>query len=144
MQARCPLCPHSKRHVMRPFKIEVPQEQLDDLLKRLSHTRLPGSIFQSDDQDGTSLPFMRKLLEYWQDGFDWRVQEERLNKMPQFTAEVMGSTIHYVHKKGNGPSAVPLVLTHGWPGSFIEFEALVEQLTDPGRFGGDPLDAFDV
>jgi len=129
---------------VRPYKIEIPEEQIDDLKHRLRHSRLPGAIFQIDSQDGISLPFIRKLLSYWLEEFDWRTQEARLNQLPQFQASIQGYAIHYVYKKGSGPSPAPLILTHGWPGSYIEFETLIEHLTEPASHGGDPSDAFDV
>ena len=119
---------------MRPFRIEIPEEQIDDLKRRLQYSRLPGGIFQVDSQDGISLPFMRRLMDYWREGFDWRAQE----------ADIQGYSVHFLHKAGVGPAPVPLVLTHGWPGSFLEFETLIQHLTDPASHGGDPRDAFDV
>ena len=105
---------------MRPFRIEIPEEQIDDLKRRLQYSRLPGGIFQVDSQDGISLPFMRRLMDYWREGFDWRAQE----------ADIQGYSVHFLHKAGVGPAPVPLVLTHGWPGSFLEFETLIQHLTD--------------
>jgi len=127
-----------------PFKIEITDNQLDDLLARLRLTRLPGTIFHKDHEDGISLPFMRRLLTYWIDEFDWRIQESHLNQLPHFKTNLHGHSLHFVWKKGVGPTPLPLILTHGWPGSFAEFDALIEELTDPARFGGDSLDAFDV
>ena len=129
---------------MRPFKIEIPEEQIDDLKRRLRYSRLPGAIFQIDSQDGISLPFMRTLMDYWREEFDWRAQEARLNQLPHFKADIRGYSVHFLHKIGLGPAPVPLVLTHGWPGSFLEFETLIQHLTDPASHGGDPSDAFDV
>lgn len=129
---------------MRPFQIEVSANHIDDLNRRLTQTRLPGAIFETRSADGISLPFMRKLLDYWLYRFDWREQEARLNQLPQFQTEIEGNTVHFLHQKGVGPAPVPIVLTHGWPGSYLEFEALASHLTDPASHGGDPADAFDV
>jgi len=129
---------------VQSFEIKIPEEQLEDLNRRLRHSRLSGAIFQTSSEDGISLPFMRKLMDYWREEFDWRAQEARLNRMPHFKADITGYSVHFIHKTGVGPAAVPLVLTHGWPGSFLEFETLLEHLTDPASHGGDPRDAFDV
>ena len=95
-------------------------------------------------QHGTSLSYMKELVAYWHDRYDWRVHEARLNRLPQFTAPVGGIDIHFIHAPGVGPSPMPLVLSHGWPGSIVEFERIIPMLTDPARFGGDPADAFTV
>jgi pimeloyl-ACP methyl ester carboxylesterase len=129
---------------MRPFKIDIAPNQLAQLARQLKIARLPATIFQSGSEDGVSLPLMRRLVNYWRDGFDWRAQEDRLNAMPHFMADIQGLHIHYLHRRGVGPSPFPLILTHGWPGSFIEFEAVADRLADPARHGGDPASAFDV
>lgn len=129
---------------MHPFTIQISDEQIDDLNRRLRQTRLPGTIFQADSEDGISLPFIRKLLDHWVERFDWRAQEARLNRLPQFCTDIQGHRIHYLHVRGIGPSPVPIILTHGWPGSFAEFETLISHLTDPLNHGADPADAFDV
>jgi pimeloyl-ACP methyl ester carboxylesterase len=129
---------------MRPFKIHISDDQINDLQRRLRGARLPGAIFRGGAEDGISLPFMHRLLDYWSDEFDWRAQERRLNRLPQFTATVDGQEIHFIHVRGKRPAARPLILTHGWPGCFTEFEELIPRLTDPAAFGGDEADAFDV
>lgn len=129
---------------MRPFQIRIPDEQIKDLERRLRSTRTPGAIFQPGPEDGASLDFMQRLLTYWLKDFDWRAQEARLNELPQFMSRVDGYDIHFVHRKGNGPCSLPLILTHGWPGSFIEFERIIPMLADPASHGGDARDAFDV
>ncbi|TMV04565.1 epoxide hydrolase family protein [Brucella haematophila] len=129
---------------MHPFKIKIPDEQIDDLKHRLRYARLPGAIFQEGSEDGIPLPFIRKLKDHWLENFDWREQEARLNRLPQFQTLIQDCTIHFVHAKGVGPSPAPIVLTHGWPGSFVEFEKLISHLTDPASHGADPSDAFDV
>ena len=128
---------------IRPFKIEIAQGDLDDLRRRLSQTRWPNAIVQ-DWSDGTNLAYLRELVAYWRDAFDWRAQETRLNAFPQFLVRVAGLDVHVVHVRGNGPAPLPLIVSHGWPGSFVEMLDLVPRLADPQRFGGSPHDAFDV
>ncbi len=129
---------------VEPFTIAVPDEQLDDLRRRLRHTRWPETMAGAGWQDGTDAAFLRRLTEHWQTGFDWRAQEARLNALPQFVTELDGHRIHFVHQRGTGPAPLPLVVTHGWPGSFVEMERIIPLLTDPGGHGGDPADAFDI
>ncbi len=129
---------------MKPFQISIADEQIEDLKKRVRQARWPGSIFQSGDEDGVSLALVQKLATRWSDEFDWRAREAQLNELPQFTVDIDGQDIHFIHKKGAGPNARPLILTHGWPGSFVEFERIIPLLTDPGSHGGDPRNAFDV
>ena len=128
----------------RPFKIAVADEQIRDLHQRLEMTRLPRAMSPDSWEDGASLSFMKRLVYYWRYQFDWRAQEKRLNVLPQFLANVGGLDIHFIHQKGKGPAPLPLVLTHGWPGSFVEMERIIPLLTDPAAHGGDPADAFDI
>ncbi|MDQ2857127.1 MAG: epoxide hydrolase 1 [Candidatus Eremiobacteraeota bacterium] len=128
---------------IRPFRIEVAQSELDDLRARLSHARLPDAIVR-DWSDGTDTAYMRELLAYWRDAFDWRAQEARLNAFPHFKVRVAGRDVHVLHARGSGAARLPLILSHGWPGSFVEMLDIVPRLTHPERFGGDPRDAFDV
>eukprot|EP01133_Synstelium_polycarpum_P028608 gene28608-34788_t len=100
---------------MKPFQISIANEQIDDLKTRLRQTRWPGSIFQNGDEDGVSLALVQKLATHWSDEFDWRAREAQLNELPQFTVDIDGQDIHFIHKKGAGPKARPLILTHGWP-----------------------------
>ena len=93
---------------------------------------------------GTDLAYLRSLVDYWRDGFDWRAQEAQLNALPQFTVAVGGIQLHFLHVPGIGPSPMPLVVSHGWPGSVLEFHKLIPLLTDPARHGGDAADAFTV
>ncbi|MFF2040670.1 epoxide hydrolase family protein [Kitasatospora sp. NPDC058170] len=127
---------------MRPFRIDVPQEALDDLHRRLAATRWPGELPGTGWQRGVPLGYLKELAEYWRTGFDWRKTEEHLNSFPQFLTEIDGVDIHFVHVRSPEPDAVPLILTHGWPGSFVEFLDVVGPLTDPRAHGGDPADAF--
>lgn len=129
---------------VRPFQIQVPETDISDLHDRLTATRWPGPSLALDWEDGADLSFMQRLGAYWRDRFDWRAQERRLNTLPQFIATVGGQDIHFVHMRGEGTAPMPLVLTHGWPGSFLEFEQILPMLTHPSRFGGAATDAFDV
>jgi len=128
---------------IKAFTIAVGDDQLQDLSRRLRDARWPDALDVGWDY-GTEPAFLRRLTDYWHTGFDWRAQEASLNRMPQFTAELGGLEIHFVHRRGQGPKAFPLILTHGWPGSFIEMERILPLLTDPGAHGADPADAFDV
>lgn len=130
----------------QPFRIAIPQADLDDLAGRLVRTRWPeGAAGASPSWDhGVDLAYARELVGYWDHGFDWRAQEEKLNGLAQFRATIDGFGVHFVHERGKGPAPMPLVLTHGWPSTFFEFHKIVPLLTDPGGHGGDPADAFDV
>ncbi|MFX0580440.1 epoxide hydrolase family protein [Nocardia nepalensis] len=143
---------------IEPFRIDIPQADLDDLAFRLTHTRLVselpamaiagrvdvGPSVRPDLEYGVPLSYVGPLLEYWRDTFDWRAQERRLNSFAQFTTEIDGQKIHFVHVRSPEPDAMPLLLAHGWPSSFTEFLGLVGELTDPRAHGGDPADAFHV
>ena len=129
---------------IEPFKIAVPEATLEDLMRRLDRTRWPDEIPGSGWDYGSNLAYVKELVDYWRTSFDWRAQEEALNRMPQFMANVGGSDIHFVHEKGKGPNPMPLVVTHGWPGSFWEMQKILPMLTDPASHGGDAADAFDV
>jgi pimeloyl-ACP methyl ester carboxylesterase len=129
---------------VRPFRIDVPQDAIDDLRQRLVRTRWPDAIDSADWAYGTDLPFLQELVSYWSDQFDWAAQEAALNTLHHYQADVDGVRIHYVHERGAGLNPLPLVITHGWPGSFVEMVKIIPLLTDPGRFGGDEADAFDV
>lgn len=128
-----------------PFIIDVPDTVLADLAERLAMTRFPvrtGAPWEA----GTDPDYLRELVGYWRAEFDWRVRERELNRVPQFIADVDGHRVHFLHVRGTATDrgAMPLVLTHGWPSSFVEMLPLIELLTDPGRHGGDVRDAFDV
>jgi hypothetical protein len=129
---------------MRQFLIDVPGSAIDDLYQRLSSIRWPITVEGQGWDDGADLAFLQKLAAYWRNEFDWRKQEARLNKLPQFKTSVDGNDIHFIHQRGVGPKPAPLVLTHGWPGSFTEMEQLLPMLTDPVRHGGSAEDAFHV
>ncbi len=129
---------------LEPFEIDVPDDVLADLRRRLAATRWPGAPARSGWEHGADLDYMKELVAYWREHFDWRAAEARLNRLPQFTAEVDGTRLHLVYEKGSGAEPMPLILTHGWPGSFAEFAELVAPLAHPERHGGDEADAFDV
>jgi pimeloyl-ACP methyl ester carboxylesterase len=128
---------------IRPFRIEIPQAELDDLSRRLSGTRWPGSSTGAADWSrGAPIDYVRHLAEYWARGFDWREHEARLNEFPQYTTDIDGQTIHFLHVRSPEPNATPLILTHGWPSSFVEFRDVVGPLTDPKRHGDERSNAF--
>jgi pimeloyl-ACP methyl ester carboxylesterase len=129
---------------IRPFRVEIPQSALDDLRDRLARTRWPVALPGADWSRGVPVSYLRELVAYWVDGYDWRQQEERLNAYPQFVTEIDGQTIHFLHVRSPEPDATPLVLSHGWPGSVVEFLDVIGPLTDPRSHGGDPADAFHV
>jgi pimeloyl-ACP methyl ester carboxylesterase len=127
---------------VRPFRIEIPQADLDDLHGRLARTRWPDQLDGVGWDYGLPLGYLRELAEYWRVTYDWRAQERRLNEFPQFTTEIQGQRVHFLHVRSPEPGAVPLVMTHGWPGSIVEFLEVIGPLTDPRGHGGDPADAF--
>lgn len=129
---------------MRPFRIEIPQADLDDLNRRLDSTRWPVELPGVGWDRGVPLDYLKELTEYWRTTYDWRAAEERLNQFPQYVTEIDGANVHFLHVRSPEPSAVPLIITHGWPGSFAEFIDVVGPLTDPASYGGDPADAFHV
>jgi microsomal epoxide hydrolase len=127
-----------------PFRLHVEQRAIDDLRARLALTRFPDQAPGEPWAYGTDVAYLRELVAYWRDGFDWRAQEARLNTFAQYKAPVHGIDLHFLHVEGRGPKPLPLLLSHGWPGSVFEFLELIPRLTDPARFGGDPADAFTV
>jgi len=127
-----------------PFQISVPDAELAALRTRLAHTRWPDPFDSEPWSLGIELNYLRDLVDYWVHTFDWRAVEARLNQQPQFVARAGGLAVHFVHRRGLGPRPYPLVITHGWPGSFIEFVDLLPHLCDPASVGADPADAFDV
>ncbi|HEY4908451.1 MAG TPA: epoxide hydrolase [Methylomirabilota bacterium] len=128
----------------RPFAIHVPDDRLGDLHARLERVRWPDEAPDGGWQYGSDLTYMKALVAYWREQYDWRAHEARLNRFPQFVAPVNRIDLHFIHEKGVGPKPLPLLLSHGWPGSIVEFERLIPMLTDPARFGGDARDAFTV
>ncbi|GAB3356615.1 epoxide hydrolase family protein [Amycolatopsis echigonensis] len=127
-----------------PFRIDIPESALTDLNRRLADTRWPDPFPDPGWDLGIPVEAVQDLVEYWRLGFDWRAQEERLNGFPQFTTTIDGANIHFLHLESPEPNALPLLLTHGWPGSIVEFLDLVGPLADPRAYGGDPDVAFHV
>ena len=125
-----------------PFRIEIPQADLDDLRARLARTRWPDQLEGVGWDYGIPLGYLRDLAEYWRTGYDWRAHERQLNDFPQFTTTIKGQRVHFMHVRSPEPDAVPLIMTHGWPGSVVEFTKVIGPLTDPRAHGGDPADAF--
>jgi len=128
----------------RAFRVNVDQLVLDDLRTRLARVRWPDEPPLAPWSTGTSLAYMRELTDYWRERFDWRIQEAKLNAFAQFTVPLEGIDVHFIHEPGTGPAPMPLLLSHGWPGSVFEFHKIIPMLTDPARFGADPADAFTV
>lgn len=127
---------------MEPFKIDIPQADLDDLRRRITATRWPEELPGVGWKRGVPLGYLRDLAEYWRGEYDWRSAEAELNQLPQYTTKIDGATIHFLHVRSPEPDATPLLLTHGWPGSVAEFLDVVGPLSDPRAHGGDPADAF--
>lgn len=129
---------------IKPFHIQVSDEVLYDLKYRLEHVRWPDQLEGSTWERGTDINYLQSLVSYWRKQFDWRAQETELNRFSQFRCNVDGIDIHFVHERGNGPSPIPIILTHGWPDSYIRYQKIIPLLTDPAHHGGDPEDSFDV
>ena len=127
-----------------PFRIDIPEATLTDLRDRLRRTRFPDQAPGAPWAFGADLTYVRGLCAYWRDRYDWRKHEAVLNSFRQFTAPVTGIDLHFIHEQGRGPAPLPLLLSHGWPGSVWEFYKIIPMLTDPARFGGDARDAFTV
>jgi len=129
---------------IRPFRIMIPQADLDDLSDRLARTRWPDELPGVGWSRGVPLDYLRRLAEYWRGGYDWRAGEGELNQFPQFATTIDGQRIHFLHVISPEPDALPLIVTHGYPSSIVEFTRIIGPLTDPGAHGGDPADAFHV
>ncbi|GII64829.1 microsomal epoxide hydrolase [Sphaerisporangium krabiense] len=130
--------------LVRPFRVDIPQADLDDLADRLARTRWARQPAGAGWDDGVPVDYLKDLVEYWRTSYDWRKAEAELNSHPQFTTEISGATVHFLHVRSPEPDALPLVVTHGWPGSVAEFLDVIGPLTDPAAHGGDPADAFHV
>ena len=129
---------------IRPFRVDIKEDVLTDLRERLKRTRWPDEIPESGWDYGSNLAYVKELVDYWIEEFDWRKQEEAINGYSQYIAEVDGLDVHYIHERGKGPDPLPLLLIHGWPGSIVEFLDFIPLLTDPAAHGGDERDSFDV
>ncbi len=129
---------------IQPFTINVPEATLDDLRQRLARTRWIDAEPGAGWTYGIDLTYMKDLMQYWQHTYDWRTQEATLNTFSHFKADVDGVGIHFIHERGKGPNPVPLLLLHGFPDSFYRYHKVIERLTDPAKYGGDPNASFDV
>ncbi|AZP22520.1 epoxide hydrolase [Streptomyces aquilus] len=129
---------------VRPFTASIPESDIADLKQRLARTRWPDPETVGDWSQGVRVENAKSLIDHWQRGYDWRRLEAELNGFPQFLTEIDGLDIHFIHVRSKNPHAMPLILTHGWPGSILDFLKLIGPLTDPVSFGGDATDAFDV
>jgi pimeloyl-ACP methyl ester carboxylesterase len=129
---------------IRPFQIEIPQADLDDLRRRIAAARYPSKELVKDASQGVQLATLQAVANYWANEYDWRRLEAELNALPQFTTEIDGVNIHFIHVKSRHENALPLIITHGWPGSVVEMLGIIGPLTDPTAHGGSASDAFDV
>ena len=136
--------PESEGDSIRPFRVNVPQKALDDLRRRIAATKWPERETVTDSSQGVQLATMQALARYWETDYDWRKVEARLNALPQFITTIDGVDIHFIHVRSKHPNALPLIVTHGWPGSIIEQLKIIEPLTNPTAHGGSASDAFDV
>lgn len=134
----------SPQDSVQPFRLDIPQSDLDDLHDRLDRTRWPDEIPGSGWAYGVPTDYLRELVRHWRHVYDWRAAEARLNEWPQFTTTIDGANVHFAHVRSPEPDATPLIITHGWPGSIVEFLDVVGPLADPAAHGGDPADAFHV
>ncbi len=129
---------------VRPFRVDVPEEDLVDLRRRVAATRWPAPETVPDQSQGVQLSKIEELVRYWGTGYDWRKVEAKLNALPQFVTNIDGLDIHLIHVRSPHPNALPLIITHGWPGSILELLKVIGPLTDPPAHGGRAEDAFDV
>ncbi len=129
---------------IRPFTIRISDSVLTDLKARLANARIPEPLQGDGWAHGTEIRYLRELIAYWRNGFNWRAQERRLNQLEQFTTTIDGLSVHFVHRRSKHAGALPLLITHGWPGSFVEFTKVIGPLTDPESHGGSAADAFHV
>jgi pimeloyl-ACP methyl ester carboxylesterase len=129
---------------VRPFHFEIPEEQIDDLRRRIAATRWPSKELVPDRSQGVQLATLQELARYWETDYDWRKAEAKLNALPHFTTEIDGVEIHFIHVRSRHENALPLIMTHGWPGSVMELLDTIGPLTDPTAHGGDAEDAFDL
>lgn len=126
------------------FHIKVSDEILDDLKYKLEHVRWPDELEDLGWERGTEINYLKSLIYYWKEKFDWRSQEKELNRFSQFRCNIDGIDIHFIHERGKGPNPIPIILTHGWPDSYIRYQKIIPLLTDPANHGCEPEDSFDV
>lgn len=134
----------SSAETIRPFQVNIPEGDLDDLRYRLAHTRLPEKETVGDFTQGVPLKTTRQVLDHWRNKYDWRKVEARINAVPNFITEIDGLDIHFIHARSQHENALPVIITHGWPGSIIEQLKIIGPLTDPTAYGGNASDAFHV
>ena len=134
----------STQFAIRPFRVDIPEEALADLRRRIAATRWPDKETVADQSQGAQLAILQELVLYWGSGYDWRKAEAQLNALPQFMTNIDGLEIHFIHVRSRHKDALPLIITHGWPGSMFEFLKAIGPLTDPTTHGGSAEDAFDV
>jgi hypothetical protein len=134
----------SAQTAIRPFQVNIPEADLDDLRRRIAAARLPEKETVADFSQGVPLATVQKLAKYWATEYDWRKVEARLNALPNFITEIDGLDIHFIHVRSKHEHALPVIITHGWPGSIIEQLKLIEPLTNPTAHGGTAADAFHV
>jgi pimeloyl-ACP methyl ester carboxylesterase len=143
-RAEAPMATASGAAVIKPFSVHFPDEALADLRRRVAAMRWPEQEIVTDHSQGVPLATLQKLAGYWETQYDWRKVEARLNALPQFTTEIDGVDIHFIHVRSKHPNALPVIVTHGWPGSIIEQLKIIDPLTDPVAHGASASDAFDV
>ena len=136
--------PQPGQDSIRPFKVKVPEQDLVELRRRIAATRWPDKETVADQSQGVQLARLQELVRYWGTGYDWRKAEAQLNALPQFMTNIDGVNIHFIHVRSKNPNALPVLITHGWPGSVFEFLNVIGPLTDPTAHGGSATDAFDV
>jgi len=134
----------TNNEAIRPFRVNIPEAELTELRRRIKSTKWPNKELVGDASQGVQLATMQKLAEYWANKYDWRKVEARLNALPQFVTNIDGVDIHFIHVRSKNPNALPLILTHGWPGSIIEELKIIDPLTNPSAYGGKPEESFDV
>jgi pimeloyl-ACP methyl ester carboxylesterase len=129
---------------LKKFQIQISDKSLEDLAYRLSHTRWPNQLKNTNWERGTKKDELQSIVDYWENNYDWREQEKDLNSFSQFQCNIDGIDIHFIYEKGKGPNPIPIILTHGWPDSFLRYKKVIKMLSDPASFGGNPNDSFDV
>lgn len=135
---------HAESGMAEPYRIHVSDDTLRDLKERLRRTRFPDQIAGSGWDYGTDTQYLKELVAYWASGFDWRAQEKRLNQFHQYRAEIDGLRIHFIHERGKGRNPIPVLMLHGWPSTFVQFEKIIPLLTDPATHGAPEAPSFDV
>ena len=130
--------------LVEPFEVAVPEATLADVRRRLERARWPIDVDNADWRYGVERGYLAELVGYWLDAFDWRAQEGAMNRFSHFRTTIEGAPIHFIHERGRGPAPMPLILSHGWPWTFWDYQKVIGPLSDPGAHGGDPADAFDV